>query len=29
MMKTRWQNKQFKEDMAEKHKKKILCITTG
>ena len=29
MMKARWQNEQFKEDMAEKHKKKVLCITTG
>lgn len=29
MMKTRWQDKQFKENMANKHKKKVLCITTG
>lgn len=29
MMKNRWQNNNFKKDMSEKHKKKVLCITTG
>lgn len=29
MMKKRWEDDNFKTEMAEKHKKKILCITTG
>lgn len=29
MMKKRWKNENFKTTMAEKHKKKVLCITTG
>lgn len=29
IMKEKWQDKDFKNAMTEKHKKKILCVTTG
>ena len=29
IMKQRWENQEFKAEMAEKHKKKVVCITTG
>ena len=28
-MKNRWENLDFKYEMAEKHKKKVVCLTTG
>lgn len=28
-MKNRWENLDFKYKMAEKHKKKVVCLTTG
>ena len=29
MMKSRWENEKFKAEMANKHKKRVLCIITG